>query len=188
MDTLAAEAFLNTRHVILGRVMRPLSLGHSFALETFSSPFYAGDRASEAELRMAVWLCSRPALALPETGSLAFRWWSFRTARWSWQKALVQWRDYVDDYLAPPQLWHAVPKAGEEPVEPSRIPPAIKTVVRLMRLGMSAAEAWNTPVGVANWYETAAWEVETGGRVDLVTDSEREAIARQKAREAADVR
>jgi hypothetical protein len=52
-----------------------------------------------------------------------------------------------------------------------------------MRLGMSEREAWQTPVGIASWYEAAGYETETGSRLDIVTDSERVAILRQKLRE-----
>ena len=53
-----------------------------------------------------------------------------------------------------------------------------------MRLNFSAAEAWATPVGAADWYCVASYEAESGARVEIVTDAEREAIARMKAREA----
>jgi hypothetical protein len=51
-----------------------------------------------------------------------------------------------------------------------------------MRLGMTEREAWRTPVGAASWYEIAAYETETGNKLDIVTDSERIAIIRQKAK------
>jgi hypothetical protein len=47
---------------------------------------------------------------------------------------------------------------------------------------MTEAEAWETPVGAASWYEAASYETETGNKLDIVTDSERLAIVRQKAR------
>jgi hypothetical protein len=79
-------------------------------------------------------------------------------------------------------MWSKTPKPGEAPAEPSKIPNALCTVARLMRLGMSEKQAWETPVGAASWYEAAAYETETGVRLDIVTDSERAAIARSKAK------
>jgi hypothetical protein len=51
-----------------------------------------------------------------------------------------------------------------------------------MRLGMTEKQAWATPVGAASWYEAAAYETESGTHLDIVTDSERLAIANSKAR------
>jgi hypothetical protein len=49
-----------------------------------------------------------------------------------------------------------------------------------MRLGMSEERAWATPVGVAAWYEAAAFESENGTRLDIVSDGERLAMMRAK--------
>jgi ATP sulfurylase len=81
-------------------------------------------------------------------------------------------------------MWNKQPKAGEERAEPSRIPHQITSVVRLMRLGMTEQRAWATPVGMASWYEAAAYESETGSRLDIVTDGERVAILRAKQKKA----
>jgi hypothetical protein len=81
-------------------------------------------------------------------------------------------------------MWNKAPKPGAERHEPSAIPSGIATVVRLMRLGMTEEQAWATPVGAATWYEAAAYETESGSRLDIVSDSERLAIARAKARAA----
>jgi hypothetical protein len=54
-----------------------------------------------------------------------------------------------------------------------------------MKLGMTEAQAWATSVGAASWYQAASYEAESGNKVDIVTDSERIAILRQKARRAA---
>jgi hypothetical protein len=95
-----------------------------------------------------------------------------------------RWKTYVADYCAPPQMWNKAPKPGAERHEPSSVPSGIATVVRLMRLGMTEQQAWATPVGAATWYEAAAYETESGSRLDIVTDAERMAIARSKARAA----
>jgi hypothetical protein len=50
---------------------------------------------------------------------------------------------------------------------------------------MTEAQAWATPVGAASWYQAASYELESGNKVDIVTDGERIAILRQKARQAA---
>jgi hypothetical protein len=80
-------------------------------------------------------------------------------------------------------MWNKAPKAGEERREHSRIPSQIITVTRLMRLGVSEKQAWETPVGIAAWYEAASFEAETGENLDIVTDSERVAIIRQKLKQ-----
>jgi len=71
MDALAAEAFLNAEHTVCGLRMRPLSLGHAFTLEAIASPFYKGELGNEEQLRMAAWICSRPALQSPKMRTLA---------------------------------------------------------------------------------------------------------------------
>jgi hypothetical protein len=183
MDALAAESFLNAAHKVCGLNMRPLSVGHAFTLEALESPFYHGQLGTEADLRISAWICSRPPLALPETDSLAFRIWS--GADIDFAQEVERWKAYVADYCAPPQFWTRTPKAGEAPNEPSKIPPALHTVVRLMRLGFAEKEAWATPAGAAAWYEAAAFEQESGSHLDIVTDGERAAIARSKQREEA---
>jgi hypothetical protein len=180
MDALAAEAFLNATHRVCGLRMLPLSVGHAFTLEAIGSPFYHGQMGSEQELRLASWICSRPALVLPDMDSLACRLWKWRKI--DFVAEVARWRTYVADYCAPPQMWNKQPKAGEERSEPSKIPNAISTVARLMRLGMSEQQAWATPVGAAAWYEAAAYETESGTHLDIVTDAERIAIAKSKAK------
>ena len=180
MDALAAEAFLNAQHRVCGLRMLPLSVGHAFSLEAIGSPFYHGQMGTEAELRLAAWICSRPALVLPNMDSWACRLWKRRKIHF--EAEVARWRTYVADYCAPPQMWSKQPKAGEERGEPSKIPSAISTVARLMRLGMTEKQAWATPVGAAAWYEAAAYETETGAHLDIVTDGERIAIARSKAK------
>lgn len=180
MDALAAEAFLNAKHRVCGLQMRPLSVGHAFALDAIASPFYLGHPGNEADLRLAAWICSRHPLALPNMNSLACKLWKWRSIDFAAEVA--RWKTYVSDYCAPPQFWNKTQKAGSEKPEASKIPNAICTVTRLMRLGMSEAQAWSTPVGAAAWYEAAAYETETGSRLDIVTDGERLAIAKSKAK------
>lgn len=185
MDALAAEAFLNAEHRVCGLLMRPLSLGHSFTLEAVCSPFFHGRTGSEGELRLAAWICSRPALALPKTSGFKYGW--FSTRKIDFESECAKWATYVADYCAAPQMWKKASKPSGDAPAPSGIPSPITTVVRLMRLGMTESQAWATPVGIAAWYEAAAYESETGERLEIVTDAERDAIARKKAREMADM-
>ena len=180
MDALAAEAFLNAEHTVCGLRMRPLSLGHAFSLEAIGSPFYTGALGDSSQLRLAAWICSRPALAPFDATGIRFRLWSWLAAKMDFDTEAARWAIYVADFCAPPQFWS---KQSNEKAEPSKIPSAIGTVVRLMRLGMTEREAWQTPVGAASWYEASYYETETGNKLDIVTDSERVAIIRQKAKE-----
>ena len=180
MDALAAEAFLNAEHTVCGLRMRPLSLGHAFTLEAIASPFYKGELGNEKQLRMAAWICSKPALQLPNMNSLSCKMWKLRPI--NLVDETLKWTTYVADYCAPPQLWNKTIKASEARQEPSRIPSVVNTAVKLMRLGMSEQQAWATPVGMASWYEAAAFENDTGSHLDIVTDAERIAIAKVKAK------
>ena len=184
MDALAAEAFLNAEHAVCGLRMRPLSLGHAFTLEAVGSPFYRGERGTEAQLRMAAWICARPALVLPNMDTWRCRLW--KRGKLDFVAECTKWQTYVADYCAGPQMWSRQQKAGEARGEPSKIPSTINTVVRLMRLGMSEQQAWATPIGMAAWYEAASYENESGNRLDIVSDSERVSIIRAKARQAAE--
>jgi hypothetical protein len=183
MDALAAEAFLNASHKVYGLAMRPLSLGHAFVLESLGNPFYHGRLGTPEELRVAAWICANPPLCALRLGGAGNLWWRYRTRNADFEREVARWKVFVDDFCTPPQLWTKAPKAGESRAEPSRIPHQISTAVRLMRLGMSEREAWQTPVGIASWYEAAGYETESGSRLDIVTDSERVAILRQKLRE-----
>lgn len=180
MDALAAEAFLNAKHRVCGLLMRPLSLGHSFTLEAVCSPFFHGKQGSEGELRLAAWICSRPPLALPTTSGFKYGW--FTSRKIDFESECAKWSTYVNDYCAAPQFWKKTASKDSE-AQPSGIPSAICSVVRLMRLGLTEAQAWATPVGIAAWYEAAAYETEMGERLEIVTDAERDAIAKKKARE-----
>lgn len=186
MDALAAEAFLNAPHRVYGLTMRPLSLGHSFTLEAIGSPFYHGKLGTRQELRLAAWICSRPPLAVPQMSGPKFWAWRILSARCNFVSEVERWKTYVSDYCAPPQLWSKSMKAGETKADPSRIPQAVSTATRLMLIGMDERQAWETPVGMAAWYEAAHYETETGQRLDIVTDGERLAILRAKARQAAE--
>jgi hypothetical protein len=181
MDALAAESFLNAQHRIYGLRMRPLSLGHAFALEAVGNPFYHGKVGTPDDLRLAAWMCSRPPLSLPEMHGWRYHLWRWGTDKADFDAEVARWKAYVADYVSPPQLWNKAPKAGEQRVEPSKIPSNLLTVVRLMRLGMSEERAWATPVGVAAWYEAASYEAD-GARLDIVTDSERLAILKSKVK------
>lgn len=182
MDALAAEAFLNAEHEVFGLKLLPLSLGHAFTLEAIGNPFYHGRLGTEQELRVAVWVCSRPPLFIPKMdGKDCAKW---LEKKFEFVDEASKWAAYVADYCAPPQFWNKAPKAGEERSEPSGIPNNISTAVRLMRLGFTEQQAWATPVGAAAWYEAAAYENDFG-RLDIVTDAERMAIMRQKKREEA---
>jgi len=183
MDALAAEAFLNAEHRVCGLRMLPLSLGHAFTLEAVGSPFYRGEKGSEAELRMAAWICARPALVLPNMDTWRCRLW--KRSKVDFVAECARWQTYVADYCAGPQMWSRQPRTGESRAEPSKIPSTINTVVRLMRLGMTEQQAWATPIGMASWYEAASYENESGNRLDIVTDAERISIIKAKARKAA---
>lgn len=182
MDALAAEAFLNTGHRVCGRRMLPLSLGHAFTLEAICSPFYEGKKGDFAQLQLAAWICSRPPLAPLRAHGFAFRAWQWLAGKFDFDTEAARWAVYVGDYCAPPQLWNKAPKTGAERREASRIPSAILTVTRLMRMGFTEKQAWATPVGASSWYEAAFFESESGEHLDIVTDAERWAIARHKAK------
>jgi hypothetical protein len=179
MDALAAEAFLNANHTVYGLRLRPLSLGHAFTLEAIGSPFYTGELGDASQLRLAAWICSRKPLAPFDATGIRFRLWSWLAGKMDFDTEAARWAVYVADFCAPPQFWS---KANQETAETSRVPSAIGTVVRLMKLGMDEREAWQTPVGRAAWYEAAYYETETGNKLDIVTDSDRMAILRQKAK------
>jgi hypothetical protein len=182
MDALAAEAFLNAEHSVYGLRMRPLSLGHAFALEAIGSPLYEGREGAESDLLLAAWMCSRPPLAQLNCSGLRYDVWRWLAGKMDFAEQRRRWETYVGDYSAAPQFWK---KQTSNKYEPSKIPNGISTVVGLMKLGMTESQAWATPVGAASWYQAASYEAESGNKVDIVTDSERIAILRQKARRAA---
>jgi hypothetical protein len=185
MDALAAEAFLNAEHTVCGLRMRPLSLGHAFALEAIGSPLYEGREGAESDLILAAWTCSRSPLAQLNCNGLRYAIWRWLAAKMDFDEQRRRWETYVGDYSAAPQFWK---KQSPDKYEPSKIPNGISTVVSLMKLGMTEEQAWATPVGAASWYQAAVYELESGNKVDIVTDSERIAILRQKARQAAKAR
>jgi hypothetical protein len=101
VDALAAESFLNAEHRVCGLRMRPLSLGHAFALEAIGNPFYHGKLGTLDELRLAAWMCSRPPLALPQTTGWRYKLWRWGTDKANLSAEVTRWRAYVADYVAP---------------------------------------------------------------------------------------
>lgn len=179
MDERFAEAFVNRRHTVLGRKLKPFSVWHAFVLDLLGSPFagHVGETIDFRSLFFAVGVCAReydPGLRCLRKGPL-FRLRFFLRHR-GWKKRedrhLRAFLAYLRDYRTGPHPDHFADGTGEK----SGVPGPLLLVARLMRLGgMTKAEAWNTPYGEAQWLCLALLEAE-GRRTNLLNESERRAL------------
>lgn len=173
MSSAWDKALFARAPVVFGRQLLPLSLAHVRALKAMASPYVGGGAASPVDALIAASICSR---TLAQINAEVFgaavqpwrRWWG---ARW-----LMRWRadafraghsalvEYFDEFAAqPPHEW----ATGE--TRQYAAPWEYHTARVLCKVyGMSVAQAWECPVGLARClYDTHA---EAEGDETLITD------------------
>ncbi len=181
MDDTFAEAFINRKHTVLGRVLRPFCLWHSLAFELIGSPF-GGESASAntiypADLILAIRICSSryeptlSALSAPKSRLQRLR---FYFQQWGinrrFSSELLAFFAYLRDFNASPRLF------WETENSESAVPWQLALVSRLMcDGGYTEEQAWELPVGKAIWTVIALREA-AGQKTAMMTPGEVKAL------------
>lgn len=174
-DAAYLQAAIPEPFTILGRKLKPYSVGHELILQRFKNGFAIDSEMPPDldDLAFAIWICSQShAEAL---ASLHSRWTPFRFRMWGWSKKGKRLDDkfhlmleYMTQAMQRPEAWSKGDVSSKEPGTPW-----IQILIAcLMRQGMSYKEALEAPYALALWFFYS--EAERESRVELVTQHQRE--------------
>lgn len=182
MNEKLIEAFWHCEHWLFGRRLRPLTLRHCFVLATAGNPLIVGGSIpTTGDLIQAVEICSRDSrffLSGKKPGWLSRQLIGVRATLG--KRSLDKFLAYLADYCARPEIWQS--QGGKS----ARVHWTLSTVAGLAHyIGLPPETAWEMSPGEADWLLAAAIEQCPHASIDLVSDAEREAIARLRGKEAA---
>ena len=184
MDPKFYEAWFNADHVVLGRRLRPFSLGSAMVLSLSDSPFLLGTAPGVdyglTDLQLAVLVCSTPTQFFFDT-RLSSSWWKrLRRILWTRKCKRLNFREecqkfvtYIDDYYSPPSTWLDDGDSGDGKLG---APWVLCNATFLMRnTTMSEERVWSMPLGQALWYAATISE-QLGAKIQLLSEEERKAL------------
>ena len=171
---------------ILGRQLRPLSLGHVYILRKLDNPYIVvqGRKTTQAFLA-ALMICgqtmqqNRDWLASMETGwgQRKLKWWAWWINHWrQWfVVASLNFEQYLSDYTETPEHWEEVGDSGNPTHKGLRAPWEFHVHRILCQVyHMHPDEAWDCSLNLARAYFDC-W-AESNGDDSLVTEREQELI------------
>lgn len=188
MNAAFLTAAIPEPFTILGRNLKPFSLGHELLFQRFGVNFSveSKDAPRYEDLILGVLLCSQEfdqALL-----SLQSRWLPLRLKLWAWRcgkfdvaKKMRLFHDYISEATKLPE-YRQLREEGD-PIKTGA--PFVQTLkIYLMeKFGLNSAEALDTPYSLAVWdYFTSQ---ENAGAIHIVTEEDRIEEARIKAEYAA---
>jgi hypothetical protein len=186
VDGRFLEAVFNEpKHVVCGRVLRPLCLYHSMLLVVDDNPLHecaVGEVITWADLLTAVLICSAPEQSLREytfipNGFFAkmrmLVWLRFARRRYKLAKELAKFENYVKDYSTRPKYW-SDDKGGNSMVKA----PWILSLASFLEdhSNMTEHEIMVAPVGVVLWKTAAIAEQNGVARGEMVSEEEEKAV------------
>ncbi len=161
------------RHRVLGRMLRPLALGHLLVLCRLSHPLLIGKGSYDAAaVALGVLVCTRRGdkVAAAVDGiwcRLLILW--LGILAWCMPSAGAAFARYLVTGTKGPRTWSEASK------ESGGFPLWASVLICLQReLNMSEAEALRTPAADALWRCTAVWQA--SGALEMETDAEREIL------------
>lgn len=176
-DERFVEAFVSKPggHRVLGKRLKPFSTWHLLQLQYMQSPLVGGGAVESGDLELAVRVCQT---SFPNAVAARRRWWRWRGLG---MKAEVEaFEQYVADYATGPDI-----QAEETSTKKARLPDMdslLQEVAMYRKMsGCSREEAWNVPIGEMAWMN-AAWARMEGAKFSIMTELEREALRRAKAK------
>lgn len=160
MDNYFTRAALADPPKILGVRLRPFSCWHSLLLSLFDSPFLDGRAITIESIVMALLICSgRYRDGLRRVSGFRHAWVIRARLRWAMafadlDREIKRLTDYMALYFERPSYW----QTGD--CKHSRIPyPFWLAATLQMRInGMTAADIWDMPMGLACGYESVIAE------------------------------
>lgn len=168
------EAFENVPHTVLGKRLEPYSIWHRYCLEMLDSPVLTGDPIDKIHLLGAVIVCRSRfdgtgyVPTFPKARGLLRRMWiGLRLGRYNLRKEVEKFSDYLLDFHSPPKLWPD--EDAPQNVTFSEIDPLLDLVAHLVSKGIAPADAWNMPLGMANWYSVVFLKLDGRQGVDVWT-------------------
>lgn len=178
IDSLLAEAFINSKYRVLGRKLRPYCLWHEFLLLASENPLFckSEEPLNVLHLEAALRICQCRFGEVPA----AIKWpvlVSMKAAFLGLDKNLEVFRTYVADYNSGPQIWQ---NQSEGQTSLKNGPPGtIYTAISCMSLGISESRAWEMPIGMALWYSSTR-QFDKSGDMDFVTEESRRKMEQLK--------
>lgn len=171
-----AAAMLPDTRRVLGRVMEPMSLGHTLLLARLNSPFVVKQETIPllGDLRLGMLVCSRPYDRAVKAVSGRFAWvrlYAMRVGMKHIVEGMKQFAAYVQASRSMPDSFDAERTPGGWQL---RTPFLLQVKIALQTdFKMSEREALNAPLGKALWEFMALAEMK--GQKRLVGDQDAEA-------------
>jgi hypothetical protein len=176
-DERFIEAFVSRPegHHVMGRRLRPFSTWHLLQLQYVQNPLVTGGAVAAGDMDLATRICQTQ---FPESVRPKRRWWTWRAIRV--QSAVAAFEAYVADYASGPDI-----QAEQTKTQSARLPDMDSLLQELALYrkmsGCSREEAWNVPIGEMAWMN-AAWARMEGAKFSIMTELERAALRRAKAK------
>jgi hypothetical protein len=187
MQTAFLKAAIPEPFVILGKRLRPFSLGHELLLQRFENGFAIGsDRMPTIDdLVFAVWICSQPyedairSIQSPLMG-LRLRLWGWRIGKADLMDKFDLMLSYITEACQRPEVWskESAGSTGREMGTPS----IQFLIMSATRNGWSYRESMDMSYPLAVWLMSA--EAERENRLEIVNDRERALMKAAEGMEA----
>ncbi|NDE16087.1 hypothetical protein EBZ80_14265 [bacterium] len=180
------EAFVNGKHKVMGRSLRPFSLYHQLWLEVIESPLMdSRQKATPADLEIATRVCAagydEAPRVLRKRRPVLFGW---RYGQKTFDREMALFAAYLRDFNAQPEVHQQMRQEKRGDVDTSAFPDTLAIACSLIRNGFSEEAAWTMPIGKAVWYSCGFARAE-GVDVQIKTAQEKEFERRIKEEIAA---
>lgn len=163
-----SDAVKPGRSIILRLVMRPYSVGHEILLLNKRNAFLMKG-FDELPLENKVFALSEAALICRDTRIVSFRLWEWLNRKTNWEREIWKFRTYLHAGSGSPPVESIDAKEGRELGAPFH---ASLIQFLIAKLGMSEAQAFAYPMGLAKFhYYTSA---EEAGGVKIINTAETE--------------
>jgi hypothetical protein len=174
LDESFAEAWLNNDHKVLGFRLLPFSLWHKFLLTVTGSRALTGDQLSMFDVVGFCKVCTNryPSAKYKFTKLDQLRILLTRNKK----NVSERVESYIKDYCAFPEFWEKKQGEGKATGGP---PDPLGSVVSLLAMGFSVNEAWDMPLGMAQYY-TSAYMQQQGADIEFITSEEKELFESMK--------
>lgn len=164
------EAFINCKHKVLGKRLKPFCLKHCLYLEAIGSPIMKVVNGEEAEitrkdLEIAVVICStdRDILDALSRPYITMKFHRFK-------RGLTAFLGYLTDYLSLPEMWDR--SNGKTTINSPWI--LSRVILLLSKTNLTREEVWSMPLGELLWYCASFIEQEGFGQIQ--SEEERKMI------------
>lgn len=172
-----SESLVNRTHSVFGVRLRPFSLAHVEALRIIDHPALTTGVMSWTDLEVFCAVCRTRDPLEDLAGTLQKRPWQLRVLKplspFFWARANDIIDCYIRDFFSVPKLWKENKKHNRQQKYPWTIE-AVHTLTS--EWGMTYAEAWRCPVGLALHAQIVSAESK-GADVPVITDEDEKQIA-----------